>query len=294
MLGVIITLLIPLYLIGPEILSRFILSLVVQRRIIVQTRGEEITRGVLWALIPLLVAYIWAEPKIRAAGGLAACRYFFLTAFSSSNPGLLNPAASDAFTKSAKAVFWINWAILGRLYFIVALLAVALDVIVWQYQRLRSLSENRHYRALLARLVLPRIAEWHLLLSGMLAHSKPITTSADVLSKVGILYKGIVYRYSLTSTGDLASLTLQETSRFRREEYLKKRELNPGADLKKEDYWTSIPGNLFTILISDVSTINVRHSYSAIEKSDKRIRELIEQIVLEARSGPAKAAPPST
>jgi hypothetical protein len=45
--------------------------------------------------------------------------------------------------------------------------------------------KNQRLRDLLALLVLPRIAEWHVQLSGMLADPKPITTYADVLSKVG-------------------------------------------------------------------------------------------------------------
>jgi hypothetical protein len=122
----------------------------------------------------------------------------------------------------------------------------------------------------------------------MLADPKPITTYADVMSKVGLLYKGTVHRYTLTSTGDLASLTLQNAHRYRRERYNHDLEAQ-GADgsakaVNKEDYWAEIPGSLFTILASDVSTINVRHIVGKVEENDERIRELIEELVQEARA----------
>jgi hypothetical protein len=95
----------------------------------------------------------------------------------------------------------------------------------------------------------------------------------------------------LTSTGDLASLTLQDAHRYRRERYNHDLEAQ-GADgsakaVNKEDHWAEIPGNLFTILASDISTINVRHIVGKVEENDTRIRELIEELVQEARASAA-------
>src|SRR5207248_4559891 len=58
MLALVVTLLTAIYLLGPDLLSRFILGFVVPRRKIQQTPSEEIARAILTAAFPLLIACV--------------------------------------------------------------------------------------------------------------------------------------------------------------------------------------------------------------------------------------------
>jgi hypothetical protein len=111
----------------------------------------------------------------------------------------------------------------------------------------------------------------------MLSDQGKVEVGADVLTKVGILYKGRVSQYILGRDGALSSLILEVPFRFRRDEYKASvdRALNP----RTEDFWARIPGRSFTILASDISTINLRHSSP---KADAEIRALFEELLREA------------
>ncbi len=112
-------------------------------------------------------------------------------------------------------------------------------------------------KTVLATIVLPRASEWHVLLSDMLLPSKDLTLSADVLTKGGVLYQGRVQEKMLSADGSLHSITLSNPRRFLREQFQKEKETAP--TVKSEDFWRDIPGNLFILMGSDITNLNLRY-----------------------------------
>ena len=114
---------------------------------------------------------------------------------------------------------------------------------------------------MLAFVVLPRIAPWHLLLSRLQLADDHLHVHLDVLTKQGILYQGRLGDKVLAADGALASITLAEPKRFRREQYCEaikaqQEGVNPPS---ARAFWRSIPTNLFIIMGSEIQTINIRH-----------------------------------
>src|SRR5438270_7637379 len=103
------------------------LGFVVPRKSLVLSKSEEITRGVLWSIIPFLLA--WA---LRHAGPLATQRgaKFDLQLFFS---GLYSEAFfnanRDAFFGAAGTFWRLNLCLAARLYLIVLIAALSFNFI---------------------------------------------------------------------------------------------------------------------------------------------------------------------
>ena len=165
---------------------------------------------------------------------------------------------------AAAGAFWqLNVCLCLRLYMIVLAASLTANLLILRYGQMRKWLEGRDswqwkfIRWLLATFVLPRIAEWHLILSPVLLASKKLTIEVDILAKNGILYAGRLADKVLTASGELQSITLGKPRRFKREEYLKDKEADPSVNSDK--YWKPIPGQMFVIVASEISTVNVRH-----------------------------------
>jgi hypothetical protein len=107
-------------------------------------------------------------------------------------------------------------------------------------------------------IVVPRVSEWHLLLSKMLLHSEALDLQIDVLTKSGIMYQGRFADKVLAPDGSLVSITLDQPRRFRRDEFIEERKKDP--TVTSENFWREIPGNIFVILVADVSSLNFRYT----------------------------------
>jgi hypothetical protein len=117
----------------------------------------------------------------------------------------------------------------------------------------------------------------------MLSEQGKVEVKADVMTKIGILYRGRVAQYILGHHGDLSSLILEQAVRFRRDEYIDHG--NRGLKPKKEDYWADIPGRSFTILASDISTINLQHSSPMNEEMQALVESLLTEAGIELSPG---------
>ena len=267
MIALISTFLVAAYFLGPDLFSRWILGFVVQRRNITQSKSEEITRGVMWAIIPLFAAWV-----LRHVGPLALppnsridIQMFFSGLYSDS---FFKEHQQDFFA-AAGSFLWLNACILFRLYFIILLSAILLDVLIIKYGSVRHhlTSSAKKSKALarvctpalrlLSTLVLPRISEWHVILSPFLLPSTEMNIGVDILTKTGVVYSGALEDKAIGSDGNLLTLTLREPKRFRRDQYLEDLKKLPVPEI--ETYWKPIPGNLFVIMGSDIANINVRH-----------------------------------
>jgi len=161
------------------------------------------------------------------------------------------------FFASLHAFFLMNVCLLWRLYGIVIAFSVLFDLLILRYNRIWSRFRSRWFRAVLSTIVLPRVSEWHVLLSGMLLPPGRFLLTADVLTKGGALYQGRVQDKMLNGDGSLHSVTLANPRRFLREEFQRAKLENSAA--RSEEYWISIPGNLFVMMGSDIANLNLKY-----------------------------------
>lgn len=116
----------------------------------------------------------------------------------------------------------------------------------------------------------------------------------DVLTKGGIMYSGRLADKMLMADGSLESLTLEGPRRFRREQYLEAKKSDP--QVAATPFWKDIPGNLFVIIASEISTLNVRYIPpvrrfgETFEDIRKALRELDKKLqAIPGRAGPTKS-----
>lgn len=269
MLVLTFTVLAAIYLFGPDLLWRWILSFVVPRRTLVQTRGEEITRAVLVALVPLLLAVFWAirSGAIHWQAQLPDLECFFA--------GIYSQQYFDEhrveFFHAVRTVLLFNWALIVRLYTILLAVTISLVFLIKNYGRLRTLTFFRKHewaKDLLATLVIPRVSEWYVFLSRFGLPSRQYKIVADVLTGSGILYKGDLEKAILAPDGSFSGVLLSDPARFRREEFLE--HLKEGKEPSPNDYWTKIAGKTFIVLAKDISTINLEHVKPSAERAKDR------------------------
>lgn len=212
-------------------------------------------------MIPFILAWNLRHfgPFALPANAKLDLQVFFSSLYSES---YFNEHRADFFSSAGS--FWqLNFCLFLRMYTIILIASLCSNLLIIRYGRMRKWLDERSAwywrfaRWLLATFVLPRIAEWHLILSPVLLAAKKMAIEVDVLAKNGILYAGRLANKMLTADGDLQSITLGKPRRFKREEYLEARKTNP--ELKADGFWKPIPGELFVIMASEISTVNIRH-----------------------------------
>ncbi|MDE1178787.1 MAG: hypothetical protein PW789_19610 [Edaphobacter sp.] len=254
MLALLVSFLIAVYLLGPNLIARWAADLVVFRKSRVESHAEEVARSILAAAIPLALAVAWA----RSTGALWASgtQTDVETVFSSLQSDNFFQSHHQQFFTSLYAFFWMNYAILWRLYFLVFIACGVRVFIVFNYNRIWRRLHTRWMRTLLATIV-PRISEWDLLFSDMLLPEGTFRIMADVLTKSGGLYQGTITDRMLSNDGSLVSITLANPRRFERDDFRKAK----SADLSTvpDEFWFNIPGNLFIVMASDIANLNLRY-----------------------------------
>jgi hypothetical protein len=280
MLALTLTLITAVYILGPDLISRYILGFVVPRRSIQQTSSEEISRAIITAAIPfgLAVAWVtlrhvvvWTDVKSDVQTYLAA---------------ILSQKFLDdhtpQFFQSTKTVLRIFGAVAWRLYVLLIVYAITVNILIINYGELRNskwMGKHSTLRKIFAAFVLPRISSWHILLKSV-SHRKSVDIRVDVMTKRDILYRGTVEELMLAPDGALSGLLITKPFRYQREKFLddfkkysqgSKTEAEPHTD----NYWKKIPGHAFLIMSDDIETINLR-SY---ERSDQELLNRLGQIL---------------
>ncbi len=255
MLTLVVSLTVAVFLLGPELLSRWVFGFAVERRNLVQTRGEEITRALIWASVPWLVTSFWLffDPRVQLPGSAEDWKVFFSAVYSES----FYREHTSEFFRSFHAVRWTAFIVAWRLYLADLLLS---SVIALSLRNFAYLSSNAIFRPLvwvLKKVVLSRVATWHLLLSGMLLPSPDHQLHADVLLKNGVMYQGRVRDKTLANDGTLQTLTLADPRRFLRDQFQPVKAKWPKTSAAP--YWRAIPGNMFVLLASEISNLNLRY-----------------------------------
>lgn len=254
MLALLVSFLIAVYLLGPNLIARWAADLVVFRKTRVESHAEEVARSIIGAAIPLALAVAWA----RWTGTLwsSGTQRDVETVFSALQSDNFFQTHHQQFFTSLYAFFWMNYAILWRLYLLVLLASIARVTIVLNYNRIWRRLHKRWMRTMLATIV-PRISEWDLLFSDMLLPEGTFRIMADVLTKTGGLYQGMVQDRMLNNDGSLQSITLANPRRFERAEFRKAKEED--LETVPDEYWFNIPGNLFIVMASDIANLNLRY-----------------------------------
>jgi preprotein translocase subunit SecE len=265
MLVLAVTFLAAVYLYGPNLLARWIVSFVAPQKSAPTNRGEEITHAVLWASIPLGLAifWVWSRNVLPRWGHWATVDNVYVC-FN----GPCSGADRTNFPASLRGVLGMNWSLLWREYLVVVAGAAVFSLLIRNFGWLRRHTASPALRVLLARLVTPRIADWHIWLSDMLLPEEGLTVVVDVLTKNQTLYQGTVGKktpasdgslqaLTLDSDGSLQALTLSSPRRYLRDEYRKALAANPAAE--REAFWRPIPGDIFILLGSDIINMNVHY-----------------------------------
>ena len=259
MLALLLSTLIAVYLLGPDLVSRSILSLQVPRRNVVQSRSEEVARAILIAAVPLAIALAWAfvNGAFQREGHLSDLQ----TVFSGLYSDKVFEENRSAFFSSLRAVAWMNFSILWRLYLLVIAIGLVFNLLIKNYNRIWNYYRKGRLEGpvdfFLTFIVLPRISEWHVLLSGMRLPSGPFILVADILTKSNALYQGRIQDKMLNADGSLHTITLASPRRFLRDEFRAQTDLDPDTD--SADFWKSIPGNLFVLMGSDIVNLNLKY-----------------------------------
>jgi hypothetical protein len=246
-----------LYLLGPDLISRSIIGLIAPRRSASANRGEEVSRAVLWAVVPLSLAIVWVihTPSLRTWGDSATVLNVYAclsTTCSGTDRTNLWP--------SLRGFLGMNYSLLWREYLLVVVGAIFVCLVIVNFGRLRRRLKHAFLRELLAQIVTPMLADWHVWLSDMLLPEDDLTLVADVLTKNGMLYQGTVGKEVLAADGSLQTLTLISPRRFLRDEHTA-----AGKPDNTEPFWRQIPGSLFILLASDIVNLNVFYVRKVVE-----------------------------
>jgi hypothetical protein len=254
LLALLVSFLIAVYLLGPNLIARWAADLVVFRKTRIESHAEEVARSIISAAIPLLAAITWA----RYTGALwsAGNQTDVEIVFSSLQSDNFFQSHHAQFFTSLYKFFWMNYAILWRLYLIVLIACAVRIFVVLNYNRIWRSLHKRWMRTLLATIV-PRISEWDLLFSDMLLPEGSFRIMADVLTKSGGLYQGAIQDRMLNADGSLQSITLANPRRFERAEFHKAKAED--IETVSDEFWFNIPGNLFIVMASDIANLNLRY-----------------------------------
>lgn len=266
MIALLATLLVALYVLGPDLVARWLLGFVVPRKNIVQTKSEEITRGALWAIVPFTLA--WSLRQIGPLAVGSGLKLDLQTLYSGLYSEAFFGQHRTEFFSAVGSFYWLNVCLLVRLYTIVLIGSLAFNYLIGKYGVMRSTLSSHptlaKLKPLLAVVILPRISEWHVVLSPILLPSKQMNIEVDVLTKSGTLYQGSLSDKIIAGDGSLHSLTLSAPKRFQRDRFLEKQREDP--KIQTSGFWKPIPGNLFVIMGSDIATLNVRHIPSTVRR----------------------------
>jgi hypothetical protein len=260
MLALALTLVLALYIFGPDAFSRFLLDFSVPRRNVSLTKSEEVHRAVIWSGVSCVLAYLWARcwGTLDRLWDWGQLRIFF--------SGLVSDEFfrknTDAWFHSLHCTVWMNFCVLWRMYVVVFLMVMVLDAGIRYYANIRDWLYGEAFfqrwgRRILAAVVPPRIAPWHVLLSQILIRDKTIELHVDVMTKMDILYQGRLADKTLGPDGSLVSITLADPKRFLRPAYVEAKKNHPHTDPLK--FWKPIPTNMFIVMGGEIHSMNLRY-----------------------------------
>ncbi len=207
MLALTVSLLVSTFLFGPGLLFRWAIGLAVEPKNLTQSRGEEITRAVVWVTPPLLLSIVWALlwGNLQQVASIHNAAVLFKGTSAPEDP---------VFLDSLHRVFWASLCVLWRLYAITAFYTLLVLLVLRRYQRLDAYRWGKQLIKF-ALVTSPPISKWFFYLNHRFAPTQDVELHLDVLTKSGTLYQGRIADFTLEATGALQSIALASPRRFR-------------------------------------------------------------------------------
>ena len=253
-----------LYVFAPYIIFQRLSSLFIPLKKFQRTRTEEIVAGITVAGIPFVITLF-----LFSRGWIGGCCVPFPLADS---PQQKKSDYQLVFTAAYSDHYFLehqeeSWAAAGRAlkrqtdFFAWNLIFLGAEtltfiLLIHYYWKLKG---NSVYLWFAARVLLPTISEWHVLLTDFnFPPKEKRSVEIDALSKDHILYRGTVVDHFLGTGGELSGLLLGGAERFQYERFEEDRKAGPHRD--REAYWTSIPGGGHFYLPGDnIASLNIRY-----------------------------------
>ena len=254
MLALVLTLILALYILGPDVFSRLVVSFFAPARARSGNRSEEVARAILLSAIPLAIAYLFAHFCLHRFTNIRVFKDFLL--------GLYGDKSledhSDAFFAASGTIIKANLLLLLLpVYTMVLVWSLLLGALIRNYGRV--LRWNPSVGSALERFVRPWAAEWHFKLSDALLPSKSHYIRVDVLTKMDVLFRGTLTEHDLGPDGSLISITLSGPQKFKRQELLDARALKPKRAPDPSSFWSPIEARMFVVMASEIVTLNLNY-----------------------------------
>ncbi len=190
---------------------------------------------------------------------------------------------SEQTFREAKQIFWDSFGrvvqrqtrFLAWYYALVMAEGLLVGVLAGRYGRFKG---NRLYSWMADKILLPRISEWHPLLTSFVFADKKTIVRADVLTTGDNLYRGKVSEYFLDTGGRLSGLILTDTLRFDRRTYLQDKDSGRGPDVR--GYWKEIPGAKLYLFADKILNLNL--NYESPEPSAEIVEEFLRKYLATA------------
>jgi hypothetical protein len=280
-LALVVSLVLAVYILGPDVFSRLIVSLFAPARARSRNRTEEIARAFIISVVPIAISYCIAHFGLHRFNNTGVLKDFLLGLYGDKSL----EEHSDAFFDAAATVIRLNTQfLLIPVYTFALAWSIGLGLLIRNYGKLlRRWKNDPKFSAVLTWLVTPWAAEWHLKLSGVLLPHKTDLIRIDVLTKLDVLFRGTLIEHHLASDGALVSITLAEPQKFKRKELLEAREARPSKVLDTTDYWSPIEAHSFVIMAAEIVTLNLNYVDSgSLKKKPIRVSPKGAEAVLAA------------
>jgi hypothetical protein len=255
-LAFVLTLVVALYILGPDLFSRWLVGLFAPARVQTRSRSEEISKALFGSLIPFVFSYVILFLFFHRLRDFGVLKAFFNGVYSQQS----FDRNSEAFFHSVKPVLMANARLAGLIYSFELVWAFLLIALIRYCGRIiRNFEKHERLRSLVIYLVRPWTAAWHMKLSGILLERKSQFIQVDVMTKLDILYRGKLVGYDLAADGSLVSLTLENAKKFKREELLAARNKAPSKKINTASFWTPIEGRIFMLMSHEVVSLNLNY-----------------------------------
>jgi hypothetical protein len=281
MLALVLTLILALYILGPDLFSRVVVSLFAPARPRTVGKSEEVARAILISAIPVSIVWMVAHFLFGRLTNTNVVRDFFLGLYGEESLA----KNSAVFFPAALTVIRVNLEVmLLPVYGLVLLWSIGLGCLIKRYGRLLRQNQNSPFlTASITWLVRPWVAEWHLKLSPVLLPNTTDYIRADVLSKLDMLFRGTLAEHHLAPDGSLVSITLANPQKFKRKELLDDRAANSNSVLDPSLYWSPIEARSFIIMASEIVTLNLNYVDSkSLKTKPRRLTQVGASKALEA------------
>ncbi len=295
MIALLTTYFIIAYVLIPGVLFRVFARLWVTLRFFQLTKTQEVTLGVLVAVLPLCAAnfFVWKMPIADSYpfpysfDGIEQYKQDYRLGLSmavASDPEKLLETANGQKSIYDQAIsrIWRRQArFLCWYFFFSSAEGFLFGFLASKYGDWTD--KNAAYDWIARKILLPHISEFQLLLTDFTWPKRP---KRDVIADVlcdGTLYRGKVRDYYLDVNGKLSGFFMIDAERFRREDFqIACQEAKvSGEKIDKDKFWREIPGSNFYIPADKMANLNV-HFPAEDPRRDAQFEAFLDRILKEA------------